>query len=281
MRSKNKQRGKIYQFPLPLEPEEPQPDEKLVYSPRHASPAPQLTDIVISGTFRRDPDGLRLTYEQLKDLGFNVLSPSNTRIETEENGFVYMEGESRYSPQEIELRHLDAIQRATFVWLHAPDGYVGVSGSLEVGFARAVGVPVYCQHDVRDPVLRQFVQKLASPERLVEIATSRPTTPPRPAIAAFQNYYKRAALLRGYDKEDARDTLVLMLEEFGELARAIRKRSQLARHSSFGDVDEGLELADVFLYVVHLANVLKLDLGAVVQQKELVNLRRLEQAIVK
>ena len=69
--------------------------------------------------------------------------------------------------------------------------------------------------------------------------------------------------MRGYSKEDAKDTLVLMLEEMGELARSIRKRAGLIRYGSYLDTDEGLELADVFLYVIHLANVLKIDLGSV------------------
>lgn len=280
---RKKPSGNLYQFPLPLvgEGDYERPDQLLVASPPRKIHSPGLKDVVLSGTFRRDPDGLRLAYQQLSDLGFNILSPGNVSIESEQDGFVYMEGESRYSPQDIESRHLDAIQRSAFVWLHAPDGYVGISGSLEVGFARAVGVPVYTGSEVHDPVVRQFVQKLESLDHLLEIAADASVEPPRPPIKAFQNYYKRAALQRGYDNESARDTLILMLEEFGELARCIRKRNQLTRHGSYDDTDEGLELADVFLYVIHLANVLKVDLGSVVQQKELLNIRKFEKALAK
>ena len=279
--SKKKQSAKIYQFPLPLGSELPSPEEEHPVPVRLVSPhdVSGHYDVVPSGTFRKDPNGLRLVYEHLKELGFNVLSPSNVSIDTEEEGFVYMEGESRYSPEDIESRHLDAIQKAAFVWLHAPEGYVGISGSLEVGFARAVGIPVYCQDDIQDPIVRQFVQKLVSPDRLIDVVGQVLTSPPRPPIRAFQNYYRRAALTRGYSKEDAKDTLVLMLEEMGELARAIRKGTGLARHGSYPDTEEGLELADVFLYVIHLANVLKVDLGALVQQKEIHNLRKFEQAL--
>ena len=281
--SREKQSAKIYQFPLPLGPElRSSENEGLAALPSLGPPhASSHYDVVLSGTFRKDPNGLRLAYQHLKELGFNVLSPTNVSIETEEDGFVYMEGESRYSPEVIESRHLDAILRATFVWLHAPEGYVGTSGSLEVGFARAAGIPIYSQDEIRDPVLRQFVEKLTSPDDLLHVLSRILSTPPRPPISAFQSYYRRAALMRGYSKEDAKDTLVLMLEEMGELARAIRKRTGLIRHASYLDTDEGLELADVFLYVIHLANVLKIDLGAVVQQKELHNLRKFEQALSK
>jgi NTP pyrophosphatase (non-canonical NTP hydrolase) len=65
-----------------------------------------------------------------------------------------------------------------------------------------------------------------------------------------------------------------MVEEVGELARALRKRENLTRHGSYSDSDEAHELADVFLYVVHMANVLNLDLAGIVKQKEFINLEK-------
>jgi NTP pyrophosphatase (non-canonical NTP hydrolase) len=98
---------------------------------------------------------------------------------------------------------------------------------------------------------------------------------PGPAVQAFQKYYRRAAVQRGYGSEGPRDTLLLMVEEVGELARAIRKKEGLKRHGRAIREDEGLELADVFIYVVHLANVLGVNLSQVVKQKELLNIQKL------
>jgi NTP pyrophosphatase (non-canonical NTP hydrolase) len=105
---------------------------------------------------------------------------------------------------------------------------------------------------------------------------SRPThpEPPVPALKAFQQYYRRAALTRGYSKERPKDCLLLMVEEVGELARALRKREKLTRHGSYPESSEAQELADVFLYVVHMANVLGLDLAEIVQKKEFINLEK-------
>ena len=61
----------------------------------------------------------------------------------------------------------------------------------------------------------------------------------------------------------------------GELARALRKRIKLTRHGKPIANQEDLELADVFLYVVHMANILKIDLASVVQRKELLNIQKL------
>jgi NTP pyrophosphatase (non-canonical NTP hydrolase) len=275
MPSRKRANAKVYQFPLPLEdshvlqdpPEITHEDGAHRTSPSHA-------EVVISRTFRKDPRGLRGAYDHLNDLGFEILSPTSVSVESEADGFVFMEGESRYSPEDIELRHLNAIQQSVFVWLHAPDGYVGTSGSLEVGFAHAIGVPVYSQSEPADPVLRSLVTVVPSPDSLIDLATTGPVSIPRPPLQAFQKYYQRAAIRRGYAQEDAKDTLVLMMEEFGELARAIRKRTGLKRHGADAVSDEGMELADVFIYVVHMANVLDVDLSKLVQQKELWNLRK-------
>lgn len=233
------------------------------------------TSVVLCGTYRKDPEGLRRTFDHLGDLGFSILSPANASIETEENGFVYMRHEKTQSPDQIENRHLDAIQRADFVWFFAPSGYVGPTGALEVGFARANGIPVYSDSPLNDTVIKDFVQVVDSPATVREYFRKQQVLPPPPALRTFQHYYRRVALQRGYSKENAKDCLLLMLEEFGELARALRKRMRLVRHGKQITNQEGLELADVFIYVVHLANILKIDLSKVVQEKELINIQKL------
>jgi NTP pyrophosphatase (non-canonical NTP hydrolase) len=243
---------------------------------RSQSAAPARgTSVVLCGTYRKDPEGLRQTFELLKDTGFSVLSPSNPFIETEEHGFVYMRQESMQTPYNIENKHLDAIQQADFVWFFAPDGYVGPTGALEVGFARAAGVPVYTNTNLNDVTIKNFVEVVESPLAVLEAFKHHRVLPPSPAIKSFQHYYRRAALQRGFARENAKDCLLLMVEEVGELARALRKRMKLARHGKPIHNQEELELADVFLYVVHMANILKIDLASVVQRKELLNIQKL------
>ena len=230
-------------------------------------------EVVISGTYRKDVEALRRAYEEFLDLGCNVLSPSSVSIVSEHDGFVYMKGEETEAPDRIEARHLNAIQKANFVWLHTPEGYVGPTAALEVGFAHAAGVPVYAREAPNDKVLQSFVRVIGSPSELLKTRLYH-TEPPAPALKAFQEYYRRAALERGYAKEGPKDCLLLMVEEVGELARALRKREKLVRHGSYHGSDEAQELADVFLYVVHMANVLGFDLSHIVRDKEVVNLKR-------
>jgi NTP pyrophosphatase (non-canonical NTP hydrolase) len=193
----------------------------------------------------------------------------------EVEGFVYMRGEENEVPTAIESNHLNAIERASFVWLHAPDGYVGTSAALEVGFANAIGVPVYAREAVADPILRSFVRAVSSPQQVVRDVSAGNVPIPAPGLRAFQTYYRRVATQRGYERENAQDCLTLMIEEVGELARAIRRRQNITRHgTALTESDEARELSDLFMYVIHMANILEIDLGRSVQAKELSNLKR-------
>jgi NTP pyrophosphatase (non-canonical NTP hydrolase) len=231
-------------------------------------------DVVLSGSYRKDFEALKATYEELLDLGCSVLSPSSVNAVSEIDGFVYMKGEETQAPGQIESRHLDAIQRAQFIWLHAPEGYVGPTAALEVGFAHAIGVPVYASHPVDDRVISSFVDVVTAPSSAIALLETNAVPAPQPALKAFQEYYRRVATQRGYKSEGPKDCLLLMVEEVGELARAIRKREGLARHGSESSANERHELADVFLYVVHMANILDIDLSKIVKEKELINLQK-------
>lgn len=235
-------------------------------------------NVVLCGSFRKDPEGLKKIFVELKDLGFSVLSPGNVSTQSIENGFVYMQNETGQSPEVIEDRHLNAIQKADFVWFFAPNGYVGPSGALEVGFARANGIPVYTNTRLDDETVQQFIETVESPSVVQQTFATRSINPPQPAIRAFQHYYRRAAHERGYKNENAKDCLLLMIEEVGEFARSLRKRHRLKRHGSPITNQENLELADIFIYVVHMANILKIDLSTVVQAKELINIQKMLNA---
>lgn len=242
-------------------------------SQKLASPLARSCELVISGTYRKDFETLKRTYEEFRDLGCDVLSPSSVTISSEEDGFVYMKGEETETPTTIEARHLTAIQKANFVWLHAPNGYVGLTAALEIGFAHAAGVPVFAMDAPNEEVFRSFVQVVQSPSDVLATHLRQPPTP-APALKAFQEYYRRAAIQRGYSKEGPKECLLLMVEEVGELARALRKREKLVRHGSYHGESESQELADVFLYVVHMANVLDIDLASVVRDKETLNVKK-------
>jgi len=125
-----------------------------------------VTNVVLCGSFRRDLVGLQQAYAELADLGCAILSPRSVEPESECDGFVTMRGESGATPTMLVSRHLRAITAAEFVWLHAPDGYVGLGTALELGFATACGVPVYSRQLPRDGSLHGIVCVVHGPARV-------------------------------------------------------------------------------------------------------------------
>ncbi|MDB5159840.1 MAG: MazG protein [Candidatus Saccharibacteria bacterium] len=95
-------------------------------------------------------------------------------------------------------------------------------------------------------------------------------------ISRLQVYYAETAKRRGWDEETAKETVLLLAEELGELARAVRKHEGMNRDHVY-DVELGEELADVQLYLIHLANQTGVDLGAAVIAKEVTNEARFIQ----
>jgi NTP pyrophosphatase (non-canonical NTP hydrolase) len=234
----------------------------------------EFPQAVLCGSFRRDQSGVIADYQALIDAGCGVLSPTNVRFGPEEDGFVYTEADAGRNPEEIEANHLRCIRSADFVWLHAPDGYVGQSASLEVGFAHAVGVPVFCHTPPTDVVMQSFVTRVSAPAEAVVAVSGEHVCKRGQALRALQDYYALAAVRRGYTDESPQDAMLLLTEEVGELARAIRKHVGLVRHGSYENESVGEELADVQLYLVHIANILNVDLASSVSRKDQRNAAR-------
>jgi len=94
------------------------------------------------------------------------------------------------------------------------------------------------------------------------------------SLSELQKYYSQKAKERGFDKESARDTLLLMTEELGELAKAIRKTSGIKTDdkSQTYHIDE--ELADIQIYLLHLSNTLNINLEEAFWNKEDENNKR-------
>ncbi len=85
-------------------------------------------------------------------------------------------------------------------------------------------------------------------------------------IKNLQNEYRVLSEQNGWDKESVRDIMLLLTEEIGELARAVRKHEGIKRDGKF-DVELPDELADVMIYLIHLANTVNVDLGDAVIKK--------------
>lgn len=225
--------------------------------------------VVLCGSFRRDPKGLKDAFNDLR-LHYTVVAPTGLDFVDPTADFVRLEADGADEISAIEGRHLSAISNADFVWLHVADGYVGASATMEIGHARALGIPVFASAAPLDATLASFVSVVDDPAQVLDLFRADPGS----GLLALQSYYRRTALRRGWGDESPRDTLLLITEEMGELARAIRKAEGLSRDQGYVGTDAASELADVQLYLLHLANSLGVDLASAVTAKERVNAER-------
>ena len=96
-------------------------------------------------------------------------------------------------------------------------------------------------------------------------------------LGDVQEYIKKVVALRGFAGQPVQETMLLLLEEAGELAKAIRKA---ATHMSV-DVDKmqnydtvESEVADVFFVLTAVCNQMGIDLLKALQEKEAKNCER-------
>lgn len=91
------------------------------------------------------------------------------------------------------------------------------------------------------------------------------------SLADYQKLVQRLIIERGFDKETVPEVFTLLVEEVGELAKAIRKQNgqKVDKTRRQKDVEE--ELADVFWLLVDLANRLDVGLAEAFAAKETIN----------
>jgi hypothetical protein len=138
-----------------------------------------MLNVTVSGSFHRHMEAITSAVRELATLSIRVLSPADPRVVAAQGEFLFVASDRVRSVRLVQDRHLESIRAADFLWLICPDGYVGQSASMEVGFAAAVGVPIYAAHAPSDLTLREYVTivpTLAATLCRVE-ASSRPRHP--------------------------------------------------------------------------------------------------------
>jgi len=95
--------------------------------------------VTISGNFRKHLEYILKIKEKLEAQGTKVLSPRFTEPKNPGERFVVFTGEEGLSPLELERHHLKSISESDALIVCDPEGYVGASALLEIGFANAMG----------------------------------------------------------------------------------------------------------------------------------------------
>ena len=97
------------------------------------------------------------------------------------------------------------------------------------------------------------------------------------SLNEIQDYIRKIITIRGFSEQRVQDKMLLLLEETGELAKAIRKRLPEAsidyeKIENYTDIEE--EIADVFIVLVSICNRLNINLYNALKKKEEKNIQR-------
>jgi NTP pyrophosphatase (non-canonical NTP hydrolase) len=233
--------------------------------------------VTLSGSLHRHTAAIAKTAAEFGDGGGVILSPRSTEVQREdEEGFVYLSGD-RGEPGEIERAHLAAIGRSDLLYIVNPGGYLGLSTAMEIGYALARSVPVYASDPPKESPHKFLISQKSVIEALAEVrpGMETPRLPDTPTLNHLQRFYSQVARLRDFHEETPVEILVLLVEEIGELAKAIRAMEDLTVSTSDpAPRDVGLELADCLNYLLHMANRVGVSLESAFSEKERINASR-------
>jgi NTP pyrophosphatase (non-canonical NTP hydrolase) len=97
------------------------------------------------------------------------------------------------------------------------------------------------------------------------------------SVNQMQDYFEEILKIRGFGEQSAKDKLLLLMEEVGELAKALRKQEadlgiDRSKISSYESVES--EIADVAIVLISLCNVLHVNFLEAIIEKEKMNMKR-------
>jgi hypothetical protein len=156
---------------------------------------------------------------ELRAAGVDVLSPSDPRIVDHIGEFLFVASDKLRSIKLVQERHLQCLRMSSFLWLVTPDGYVGPSASMEIGFAVAVGTPVLSDNLPFDITLREYVTKVPN----ISSAISRARVPDRSRQASSVLIDPRTSIESAHD----------VLDDLGPLLRGDRSTASKEAQSHY------------------------------------------------
>jgi hypothetical protein len=141
-----------------------------------------MLNVTVSGSFRRHLTAISNAVQEFTDRGVRVLSPADPRVVAAQGDFVFVASDRVRSVRLVQDRHLASVKESDFLWLVSPDGYVGQSASLELGYAVAHRVSILCETTPHDLTLRQYVRVVPGIAAGVEWARRWPRAETAPSM---------------------------------------------------------------------------------------------------
>jgi len=132
--------------------------------------------------------------------------------------FLFVASDPVRSVRLVQDRHLESIRAANFLWLVCPDGYVGQSASMEIGFAAGAGVPIFATRPPADLTLREYVSIVPTLPEAVRVVATLPHGRPKQGVLINPH----ASIEEAHASLERLNSALLRPSEFGESAQIAR-----------------------------------------------------------
>ena len=237
------------------------------------------TTVAILGSFKQYYPEILATHRLFINDGLQVIFPNQSAILEEGVDFVRLESDDPILTDiEVETEALRKIGQAKLIYIVAPGGYIGRTVCYEIGRLLGQGKTIYYSEHPKDLPIFVSNKNVLSPEDFSKRAHNNKleaedyVTPL--SLNEYQKWVRRLITERGFDKETVSEVFTLLVEEVGELAKAIRKHNgqKVYTDSKLHDVEE--EAADVLWLLLDISNRLNIDLAKAFAEKEIINSKR-------
>ncbi len=141
---------------------------------------PKRFRCVLHGSFRKHFQEIQRVRKLFESNGIEVLAPSESEILKLENGFAVLDSDQEKDQRMIELlylHHLKQLGENGFSYFVNPDGYIGKSGSYELGIAQISNVHCFFSEKLQDHPAYLHQNAVWKPELLVEYILSKQRLP--------------------------------------------------------------------------------------------------------
>lgn len=149
-----------------------------MHATKSSSMARDLTCSII-GSFRQYYERVVDVIDLFETIGIHVLSPKRSSVVDPNEWFVRLQTDKpEFDPAQIQLIALHRILRSVFVYVVAPDGYVGKTTCYEIGRIHERNVPLYFSERPLDLPIAVASSSVIAPEELAAYVKREGALPP-------------------------------------------------------------------------------------------------------
>jgi nucleoside 2-deoxyribosyltransferase len=115
---------------------------------------------VISGSFRKHLSHIIILKRALEEHKICVLSPSGNYALNPEDEFIFLDSDIINHPRVLQDSVFAKIRRSSFLVVANINEYLGKAAIMEIGYAIALGIPIYSLFPIKDPNLEPYCSLL-------------------------------------------------------------------------------------------------------------------------